>query len=412
MGMDLIACFYKQKVSNNVIYAKERKITLRMRRSHKGSGLSPVAKSTIVFLALPVVLLFSDVVNPDRPLKGEWDLDLQLVWEIDRAGPEVFLQPDGLKAAEDGTLYVHDGMNRVNYIFDPGGRFVRSFGKKGQGPGEIQDQKSSFLVGQTVVVVDTAKIHYFSRDGEYLKSENNYYYRRRPALFVDERRFIAAPIGIFEAFEGKGKIVVIDLESGRETLIHDFLIFSGGTARVGKMVGSLIVEGLTPLMTIGYSDGRIYYGMSDNYSICIADLNGKRLGTFSLERKKGKVSPEEKAQRFEDYPQMSRQGRRQIMETTPDEVTSFTRIELHRGLIYVLEPEVIRRNFQAIDIFSPEGRYLYRSKITVDEDLTMVPQQSANPLLTDTHLYVALMDKDLNVRISKYKISLPGREVD
>jgi hypothetical protein len=289
---------------------------------------------------------------------------------------------------------------------------VRSFGKKGQGPGEIQDQKSLFLVGQTVVVVDTAKIHYFSRDGEYLKSENNYYYRRRPALFVDERRFIAAPIGIFEAFEGKGKIVVIDLESGRETLIHDFLIFSGGTARVGKMVGSLIVEGLTPLMTIGYSDGRIYYGMSDNYSICIADLNGKRLGTFSLERKKRKVSPEEKAQRFEDYPQMSRQGRRQIMETTPDEVTSFTRIESHRGLIYVFEPEVNRRNFQAIDIFSPEGRYLYRSKITVDEDLTMVPEQSANPLLTDTHLCVALMDKDLNIRIRKYKINLPEPERD
>jgi hypothetical protein len=407
MGMDLIACFCKQKVSNNVIYAKERKMTLRMRRNHKGSGLSPIAKSTIVFLALPVVLLFSDVVNPDRPLKGEWDLDLQLVLEIERAGPEVFLQPDGLKAAEDGTLYVHDGMNRVNYIFDRDGRFVKSFGRKGQGPGEIQDQKSLFLVGQTVVVVDTAKIHYFSKDGEYLKSDNNYYYRRRPALFVDERRFIAAPMGIFEAFEGKGKIVVIDLESGRETLIHDFLIFSGGTARVGKMVGSLIVEGLTPLMTIGHFNNRIYYGMSDSYTIQIADMEGKKVGKFSVQRDKRKVSPDEKAQRFEDYPQMSRQGRRQIMETTPDEVTSFTRIESHQGLIYVFAPEVNRRNFQAIDIFSPEGRYLYRSKITVDEGLTMMPQQSANPLLTDTHLYVALADDNLNIKIRKYEIRLP-----
>ncbi|MFZ2055590.1 MAG: hypothetical protein WAU81_15480 [Candidatus Aminicenantales bacterium] len=75
-------------------------------------------------------------------------------------------------------------------------------------------------------------------------------------------------------------------------------------------------------------------------------------------------------------------------------------------------PEVSRRNFQAIDIFSPEGRYLFRSKITVEEGLRMTPHQSANPLLTDDHLYVGLVDKDLNVRIRKYKIILPEPERD
>jgi hypothetical protein len=365
---------------------------------------------SLLTICIPVAFLISNVVNPDRPLKGKWDLRLQEVWEIDRAGQDVFLQPDRLQAADDGTLYVHDEMNRVNYIFNRNGRFLKSFGEKGQGPGEVQDQKSFFLVGQKIVVVDTAKLHYFSRDGDYIESESNYYYRRRPALFIDEHRFVAAPIGIFEAFEGKGQIVVIDLESGQETVIHDFLLFSGGMARVGRMVGSLIVEGLTPLMTIGYYEGRIYFGMSDRYEVQIASLSGKRLGKFSLEREKRKVSPEEKAQRFEDYPRMSRQGRRQIMETTPDEVTSFTRVESHRGLIYVFVPEVIRRNFQAIDIFSPEGRYLYRSEITVDEGLTMMPQQSVNPLLTDTHLYVALADEDLNVRIRTYEIRLPEPE--
>lgn len=367
-------------------------------------------KLFLMAICIPVALLLSDVVNPDRPLKGDWNLDLQLVWEIDRAGSEVFLQPDRVLATDEGAVYIHDGMNRTNYIFDRDGRFVRSFGKRGQGPGEIQDQKSFFLAGQKIVVVDTAKLHYFSRDGDFIKSESNYYYRRRPALFIDEYRFIAAPIGIFEAFEGKGKIVVVDLESGRETVIHEFLIFSGGTARVGRMVGSLIIEGLTPLITIGYFDGRIYYGMSDNYTIHMADLNGKKFGKFSLQRQKRKVSPEEKVQRFEDYPRMSRQGRRQIMETTPDDVTSYTRIESHRDLIYVFEPEVIRRNFQAIDVFSPEGRYLYRSKIVVDEGLTMMPQQSANPLLTDEHVYIVLVDEDLNVRIRKYKIRLPEPE--
>ena len=361
----------------------------------------------VLGLWIPIALLFSDVVNKDRPLKGEWNLNLRKVWEIDRAGPEVFLEPDRLQAADDGTLYVHDEMNRVNYIFDQDGRFVKSFGKRGQGPGEIQEQKGFFLVGDKLILVDTAKLHYFAKNGEYLKSEGNSYYRRRPAAFIDERRFIAAPLGIFEALDGKGSVTLVDLDSGKDTVIAEFTIFQGGIARTGSLVGSLLVEGLTPLMVVGFGGNRIYYGMSDVYAIHVADLNGKQTGTFSQQRDKKKVSAEEKALRFEEYPRMQAEARKQIMETTPDETTFFSRIESHKGLVYVFEPVVNRRNIQAIDIFSPEGRYLYRSTIAVDEGLTMTPQQSANPLLTDDHLYVVLADKDTKVRIRKYRISLP-----
>jgi hypothetical protein len=162
--------------------------------------MKPLKGVLLMLLWTPAALLFSDVVNKDRPIKGEWDLSLQKVWEIDRAGSEVFLEPDRLQAAADGTLYVHDEMNRVNYIFGQDGRFVRSFGKRGQGPGEIHEQKGLFLMGQTLILVDTAKLHYFSKAGDYLKSESNYYYRRRPAAFVEEGRFIAASLGLENEF--------------------------------------------------------------------------------------------------------------------------------------------------------------------------------------------------------------------
>lgn len=363
----------------------------------------------LVILALwtPAAFLFSDVVNKDRPLKGEWNLNLRKVWEIARAGTDVFLEPDRLQAAVDGTLYVHDEMNRVNYIFDQDGRFVRSFGKRGQGPGEIQEQKGFYLVGKTLILVDTAKLHYFTEDGEYLKSEDNYYYRRRPVAFINERQFIACPLGIFEALDGKGKVSLVDLDSGKDMVINEFTIFQGGVAREGGLVGSLIIEGLTPLMVVGFGDNKVYYGMSDAYTIHIADLNGKQAGDFSLQRAKRKVPAEEKALRFEEFPRMRADARKQIMETTPDETTFFNRIESHNGLVYVFEPVVNRGNSQPIDIFSPEGKYLYRSTIAVEEGLTMTPQQSANPLLTNEHLYVVLADQDSKVRIIKYKISLP-----
>jgi len=39
--------------------------------------------------------------------------------------------------------------------------------------------------------------------------------------------------------------------------------------------------------------------------------------------------------------------------------------------------------------------------------MTMMPQQSSNPLLTDDYLCIVLTDIDMKVRIIKYEISLP-----
>jgi hypothetical protein len=44
----------------------------------------------IIALWISVVSFFSDVVNKDRPLKAEWNLRLEKVWEIDRAGFSIF----------------------------------------------------------------------------------------------------------------------------------------------------------------------------------------------------------------------------------------------------------------------------------------------------------------------------------
>jgi hypothetical protein len=292
-------------------------------------------------------------------------------------------------------------------MFDRKGTFIKTYGSKGQGPGEARDQSSSFLVDDKLLIVDVGRIHYFQVDGTYLQSAVNSLYSRRPVLFLNEHEFVAVPLGVFEASDFKAQIKLINLESDKERVIANFSIFEGGVGRAGKLVGSLIIPGLTPLMTVGYGDGRLYFGRSDTYKIQVTDLNGKLLNTFSLDRKKRRVPEDIKRQYFGRYSSMRKQALEQIIETTPNEGTHFCRIEVHQGLIYVFVPDISRQNRQQIDIFSPEGKYLYRGILTVDDNLTMMEPQIHNPYIKDDCLYVSVMDKNDDVKIIKHKISLP-----
>lgn len=367
-------------------------------------------KKALWFFGISLIvasLLLSEVKNADMPLRGEWDFKPVKEWEIETAGSDIFGIPANMQVSDEGFLYVYDKENKKNYIFDSDGNFINTFGAKGQGPGEARDQSTFFLVGDKLVIVDVGRIHYFRVDGTYLHSVVNSLYGRRPVLFLGEHEFVAVPLGVFEVPGFKAQIKRINLESGQEMIIADFQIFGGGIGRAGKMVGSLIVPGLTPLMTVGYGNGRLYYGRSDTYKIQVTDLSGKLLNTFSLDRKKKKVSEDVKKKYFGRYSSMSKQALDQIITTTPNETTFFCRIETHRGLLFVFVPDISRRNRQMIDIFSPEGKYLYRGNLTIDDDLTMMEPQVYNPYVKDEFLYVSVMDENDNVKIIKYQISLP-----
>jgi hypothetical protein len=358
-------------------------------------------------LLVAAPLLLSEVKNADKPRKGEWDFNPVKLWEIESAGADVFGVPASMQVSDEDCLYVYDKGNKRNYIFDSDGNFIKTYGVKGQGPGEAREQSSFFIVDDKILIVDVGRIHYFRLDGTYLHSIVNSLYSRRPVLFLNEHEFVAVPLGVFEVPGFKAQIKRFNLESEQETVIADFEIFKGGIGRKGKLVGSLIVPGLTPLMTVGYGNGSLYYGRSDTYKIQITDLSGKLLNTFSLGRKKKKVPEDVKKKNFGRYARMSKQALDQIISTTPNEATFFCRIEIHQGLIYVFVPDVSRHNRLKIDIFSPEGKYLYRGNLAIENNLTMMEPQTSNPYIKDDFLYISVMDEDDNVKIIKYQISMP-----
>lgn len=362
----------------------------------------------LLLLLFPIAGSFAEVANKDRPQRGEWDFKLEKVWETGRAGDKVLGLPQGLLVSDDGTLYLNDEANRVDLIFGPGGNFIRSFAPRGQGPGEVQRHGRFFFAGGKVIIPDAGRIHYFSREGEYLRSVNK---DCEPHAFIDENRLIDAPLSPLFLPEGKGRITLCDLRSGEDTVIAGFSAFEGGVARGGETVVDVIVPLFSPLMTIGYAGDRLYWGMSDRYRINVTDLKGTDIASFSVDRKRTKVSAADKREFF-NKGNLPADILKQIVDGLPDEVTCFHRVEAHNGLVFVFVPEIDLENkalrTKQIDIFSPEGTYLYKARLDFGKGRTHLSSPLGNIVIKNGCLYAILQDKEDNVLAAKYRISLPA----
>lgn len=362
-------------------------------------------------LFLSIAFFQAAVVNPDKPLKGEWDFKIEKVWEIDRAGVDLLGMPFSLTATEDGILYVYDAANKINYVIDKDGNFIRAFARSGQGPGEIIGQELIHYVNGKVYIPTRNGINLFTKEGEYIQTVKQEGRPLNPRIFLSEEEIISAPKTAVFLPGGKGEIIRKNIKTGDETIISGFSIQDWGIAQSGGEVIDIISIGFSPLMILGYAENRLYWGMNTSYMINVSDLSGKKINTFSVKRRSKKVSDRFKKKYFES-PNLPKEMRNQIVESLPNKISFFHRIEVHNGLIYVFIPDVDLKSKSAklkqIDIFSPEGEYLYRAVIKFEKNRHHLFSPLNSLVIQNRHLYAVLRDEEYNVLVAKYKIALPN----
>ncbi|MCP5102823.1 MAG: 6-bladed beta-propeller [bacterium] len=367
----------------------------------------------LLFIFLASSLLSSGVVNRDKPLKGNWNFNPRKTWEIENAGNDVIGKVGQIEVNDEGMVYVSD-RRVVNYIFSKDGKFIKSFARRGEGPGEIKYQRAIFTYKDKVIIVDNDRVHYFTDMGKFIKSEKNDYYTRTPVICIGEHEFISVTPTIYYKPDGKGIMGRFNLKSGEERVIGRFPLFRGGIAREAKDTYQLwVVKELGPAMMVGYDHGnkRLYHGISSSYKINISDLNGNVLDSFSVEREKKKISASLKREQFKKAT-LPEQELKRLLNGFPDEYTYFKRIDIVNGMICVFLPDLSHKKRQGIDIFSLDGKYQYRSVLKFDDGCEIPGTVFGEVLIRikGNHLYVVLEDEEGDVKIVKYKIALPGRE--
>lgn len=360
-----------------------------------------------------LLLIFMDSVGAGifkTPLRGKWDFKQEMAWEIYQAGDDVFGEPGALLVSEQGTGYFHDTKNMKHYMISRDGKFIRAFGKRGEGPGEVNNfwESELFMVDDRLVVTDAAKIHYFTLRGEYIRSVINNLFRRRPVHFLGKNKFIYSPVYKREMPDGIGKICIFDLKSAVDRILIPFKIPDSGTISMGNAYYSFDIGGLTPMMTVACHENKVYYGMNDSNVITVCDLEGNNLNQFSLDCRRTPVSEEAKRKLFGTWGERPEVVEKMI-KATPEVLTCFVRIDIQNQLIFIYRAFFgPSQRSQIVDIFSSGGQYLYQASFHPSKNSMLYLTHLKNLVVRDGFLYAFEEDKDGEIKLVKYRVKLPG----
>ena len=114
------------------------------------------------------------VKNPDEPIYGENVFGLEEELSIGEAeGREEFMFSNIRNIAVDNEerIFILDSKEKKIIVFDRNGRFIKTFGRIGQGPGEFQIPSSvSYSSKDEIMVLDVGRLLFFSSDGEFKQS--------------------------------------------------------------------------------------------------------------------------------------------------------------------------------------------------------------------------------------------------
>ena len=138
------------------------------------------------------------VHNPVEPIYGRevFRLEKELtIGAVEGASEAVFAEVSGVAANQDGRIYVLDAKECRIQVFDDQGKFVRSIGRRGQGPGETQNPRSIRITPQSEIMVRDLQgdlILFYGLEGEFLRAVSTSERSNLSKPLVDSQGFIIA----------------------------------------------------------------------------------------------------------------------------------------------------------------------------------------------------------------------------
>jgi hypothetical protein len=118
------------------------------------------------------------VYNPATPLwggAGPFLVEREVMGGLDMPEEQVFVSPFAVVVVRDGSRLILDGRGRCVHRYDSSGRWLGTFGRRGDGPGEFQDSSDMTLLPDgNVAITDILqmRITIFAPDGTFVSSRN------------------------------------------------------------------------------------------------------------------------------------------------------------------------------------------------------------------------------------------------
>jgi len=352
-------------------------------------------KSTIIlsFFFLVVINTHAQKIieNPEKPLSKTAGrvLDLKEVLRIRDGLGFFFSDPMGLKVDHNGCIYVRESRNL--YQFSPEGVFQKNLYKKGEGPGEMNNNLGEILLRDKDIVLWSSnmnkliRIDYQQQLIEDIRPKQTYY----NLLGYFEGKYYLTK-GRFPKRDGKSGIkqqgMRLFTENSQGQINDTSLDFP---IQISINYGDRAISSMTISRIQSFQDNgkEVYLFHTPEYLIKVLDLEKIEV-VRSFRRKYQRIEYEQKSERLPRYQ------------------NDVYWILLSRDKIWVVTSTFQQKKGLLVDVFSLEGQYLDNFYLPIlgakRNDFIYAPMTFA-----DGHLFVIERGEDELFSVVKY--SLPIR---
>jgi hypothetical protein len=359
------------------------------------------AVTVTVILAAAATGLVSQVIeNPKSPPgpKAGRVVPLREVAQItDEKGKFLFVQPFNVLTGHDGSVYVQEYNQFLK--FDAQGKFVKNLLKRGQGPGELDDNLTDVIVRDKDIVLwssNNYKLIRLELDGRLIEdrklvqgflNELLGVYGGRCFFLryeIDAAKTRARVSGIFET----PRRLVIVPEKG-DAVSTPYLMLC--TQTIHYRTGSVSMSTISRPMPLAADDRTVFLFHSPDYLIKLLDLETGEV-VRSFRRDYDRVKYEVKTP--PGYP----------AELVPKFHNDLCRLLWRNDRLWAVTSTFDPKKGILVDVFNREGRYLDNFYLPLFKIRKNNPQYFAPMAIHGNFLYLLEADEDDLISLIKYEI--------
>jgi len=330
------------------------------------------------------------VRNPKEPIYREnvFSLEEELVIGEENKGDEyMFSEIIDVAIDDEENIYILDLKDAHIKVFNKNGEYLRTIGRRGQGPGEMQRATNITITpGNEILVNDRGArfLHFFKLNGDYIKSLSlaSIPFFHRPK--VDSQHNIIARY----MFMDKSAVFVLAKFDSELNLI--FTIFSNELA-----VTPGVLNLFAPNCFWGIAnDDSIIWGYSNKYEFNILDRAGRVIRKIIKDYNPVEITQEEKQKWIMDtYGKEGIPPNEKVNWNKNHNAFQSMNID-DGGRIFVQTYERISDGTgYYYDVFDPEGKYIVK-----------IPLKSRPFIFKKSKLYTVEEDKEGYQLVKRYKV--------
>lgn len=310
--------------------------------------------------------------NPGKGQPSMFTLTEELTMGGGDDPDQSFSQVGTFVVDDEGTVFALDFKDQKIKVFERTGKFLRSIGKPGQGPGELGMATGIQLSADNTLVIEDAtnrRLAQFKPTGEFIKNVST-----------------ADKLGLVNVlFDGRGNALgrEMGLVEGNTEMFFEIKKFDPNLKALftlDKIAFPVPIPGSGAKMNImdlisvyqfGPGD-TIYYGRNADYEIKVYDPEGKLVRKIEKEYDPVKVTQKDIDEMLERIPNAAGGANLRDMFSFPDRFPPFQNFILDdQGRMFVRTyTKGKEKGEYVVDVFDQEGRFI--SQFVTKADLRLI----------------------------------------